>query len=547
MKVGFQTILWGPEFEDIEHLRYLLGLLHDFHFQGIEVFQAPSVLPPVRTFEKMLTECGLRLVGMSGGKVVDRLRYCKGVLRPEYLYVETYKEEDAQLAAAEGISLALHPHLFAPIHRLGAALKELEKHPQLMFLPDTAHLAIAGDDPVEAIRRGWGRLAAVHLKDWTPIYGRSVHRYAKGFIELGAGLLSREIDQTIGELRRRDYEGWVIVEQDSSLLMPEASLRTATKWLSQEPRGLLPSPPNSVAPPPPPARPRVQPRPVLDATDFLRQLADIALRAGDRFYEGMAAAFARLIPCRFVSVWSYSPAYDTLSHLAYFPNDLLLSLDVSLERSKSMSRVALESKRPELFDLTEGTPGREYLGTVFPELIEQTQAEELWIVPVVNCHNPNQVRFLLNFSPIHHLDPNCWQSALEALAVDISRSADVALEERCSYAAASVSMLEGRNQGSAVFLGNLAREVARLTRSQGCSIFRTSEQGDRLECGGTTGIEWHVPQDKQYYERGSGLTGKCWELEESMLVNHAAKAEGWWGSSTETVTDKQRDPRSMSP
>jgi signal transduction histidine kinase/sugar phosphate isomerase/epimerase len=542
MKVGFQTILWGRAFADIKSS---LNLLSHFHFQGIEVFQTPLQLPEAPVFGRMLQDYGLELVGLAGGTVEERLCYCGGILKPLYFYVESFDQKDADLAGAAGIPLALHPHVFARVHRLKAAMGELAKHPELQLLPDTAHLAIAGDDSLDAIRRGWGRLASVHLKDWTPVYGRSVHRYAKGFTELGNGRLAKEIDAVVFELRRRSYEGWLIVEQDSSVVPPEAAVQISANWLADDRRHLLPK----AAPVAPAPKPACLPRPPglldLDVTDFLRELATIATTSGDQFYWNLAREFDRLIPCRFVSVWSYSPAHHSLAPLAYYPSELNLDRDLSLERGEALSSVALDSRQAEVFDFTISSPGAPYgrpnLRIVFPQLVAKTHAKELWTLPILNCNNPNQVRFLLNFSPQASLDPAPWRPFLAWLAPEISRAADVALEEHCSYAAATVNLLQGGVRESNVFIASLIKEIARITRSQGCSIFLVSETGDRLECAGSTGIEWHVPEDKQFYLPGQGLTGKCLESEECLIVNHAATADGFQSLSTEKVAEPERD------
>ncbi|HEY6391769.1 MAG TPA: sugar phosphate isomerase/epimerase, partial [Bryobacteraceae bacterium] len=176
MNIGFQTIIWGHRFEDIVRA---FSILQHFRFKGVEIFQSPDNLPPAKELLHLLREHDLKLAGLSGGTVEDRIRYADGVLHPNYLYTQVYDEREAALAKSVPIPLALHPHAFTPVRRLKMALNELALHPDLMLLPDTAHLAVVGDDPLDAVRRAWGRLAAIHLKDWTPVYGRSVHRYAK--------------------------------------------------------------------------------------------------------------------------------------------------------------------------------------------------------------------------------------------------------------------------------------------------------------------------------------------------------------------------------
>ena len=63
----------------------------------------------------------------------------------------------------------------------------LGEHPKLRFLPDTAHLTVAGDDVIATMDRNFDRIEAVHVKDWTGEFGRAYQFYSFGFIELGRG------------------------------------------------------------------------------------------------------------------------------------------------------------------------------------------------------------------------------------------------------------------------------------------------------------------------------------------------------------------------
>lgn len=94
---------------------------------------------------------------------------------------------------------------------------------------DTGHLFISGGDPVEALREWGGRINHVHVKDAisrvmeqivadeqpsSAIWSR------EAFCRLGDGDV--DIQGILGELRRLDYEGWLVVEQD---IMPQTEER----------------------------------------------------------------------------------------------------------------------------------------------------------------------------------------------------------------------------------------------------------------------------------------------------------------------------------
>jgi inosose dehydratase len=86
---------------------------------------------------------------------------------------------------------------------------------------DTGHCRFGGGDPVEALRRQADRVWHVHFKDHAPaIAARSrregwdaVRAVAAGvFCELGQGDV--DFPAVVAALRRLDYRGWIIVEQD---------------------------------------------------------------------------------------------------------------------------------------------------------------------------------------------------------------------------------------------------------------------------------------------------------------------------------------------
>ena len=73
---------------------------------------------------------------------------------------------------------------------------------------------MAEDDPVAAVKKyhASDRLAAVHIKDWKPDYGRWSHRYAHGFCLPGEGIVP--IEKVMNTLDEIGFGGWVILEQD---------------------------------------------------------------------------------------------------------------------------------------------------------------------------------------------------------------------------------------------------------------------------------------------------------------------------------------------
>jgi inosose dehydratase len=86
---------------------------------------------------------------------------------------------------------------------------------------DTGHYAFGGGDPVSGLRRHAERIWHVHFKDHEPqVHARSQEEgwdYFKSvrqgiFCELGKGDV--DFPAIVAELRKMEYEGWIVVEQD---------------------------------------------------------------------------------------------------------------------------------------------------------------------------------------------------------------------------------------------------------------------------------------------------------------------------------------------
>jgi len=86
---------------------------------------------------------------------------------------------------------------------------------------DTGHYRFGGGDPLEAVQIYYERIWHVHFKDYAPEIGensrtnrwdyfRSVEEGV--FCELGNGNV--DFDGIVNELKSRNYDGWIVVEQD---------------------------------------------------------------------------------------------------------------------------------------------------------------------------------------------------------------------------------------------------------------------------------------------------------------------------------------------
>jgi len=304
MHVGFETTIWGNRLDD---LRAALDVVAAAGYEGVEFGQRPDALRiDSKELQSLLRERKLRLLSFSAGTLRERMDFCGDECRPEYLYIEDWDAEFAPLAIKKGFTLALHPLVFSRVRRLQEAFDLIEEHPELRLLLDTAHLMIAGDDPTEAVRRAAGRIAAVHFKDWSPKFGRACHRFARGFTELGEGIV--DLRSVLQALREIGYTGWVVAELDNAYKDPRLSALNCAKWFARE--RLLPEPPaieRSDAGRRTWAFPgELKP----DEARFMERLIFGGASGSNTFYDSIAAAFYELIPSHFVSVWTCSPAQD---------------------------------------------------------------------------------------------------------------------------------------------------------------------------------------------------------------------------------------------
>jgi len=246
MKVGFQTISWGRRLKD--YGRPMLHAIRDAGYEGVELMQHPNEFGSAEKLYRNLRENGLKLLGLTGGSIRERANFigelaeietmavvredAKKIIRHQpdcpYIYVDTWDAREIQLMPP-GVVLALHPHMFKPVQTAQEAEKLLREHQDVRFLPDTAHLTIAGEDVVELLKRNMSRIVGVHLKDWASEFARSYHFYSRGFgVQFGYGDV--KLSEMIEFLKSKRYNGWIVVEQDVADDPLEAA-KNCREWL----------------------------------------------------------------------------------------------------------------------------------------------------------------------------------------------------------------------------------------------------------------------------------------------------------------------------
>jgi inosose dehydratase len=129
----------------------------------------------------------------------------------------------AEIAAASGLNVAVHPHWGTAIERPRHIERFLKETAHALCL-DTGHIALGGADPVQVARDAGARVHHVHLKDvdkalaarvraGSLLYNDAVR--AGLFRPLGDG--AARIQNVLRELGGAGYAGWYVLEQDVML------------------------------------------------------------------------------------------------------------------------------------------------------------------------------------------------------------------------------------------------------------------------------------------------------------------------------------------
>jgi inosose dehydratase len=129
----------------------------------------------------------------------------------------------ADLAAAEGLELVLHPHVGTIVESAADVERALE-HTDVRWCFDSGHLLIGGVAPADFVRAHAGRIGHVHLKDVDARLAGELRRGALSLVEATQAGLFRPlgegdagIDEVVELLEQSGYERWLVLEQDIAI------------------------------------------------------------------------------------------------------------------------------------------------------------------------------------------------------------------------------------------------------------------------------------------------------------------------------------------
>ncbi len=160
-----------------------------------------------------------------------------GVTEEELMKIltETAKTLEAvgRVFRDQGIRASLHNHYDTTIEtrdELEFVMENVDSE-LLGFCPDTAHLVLAGMDPLEIIGKYLDRTTYIHLKD-VKAPSKIGMRDNKWFLrttELGRGIV--DFPAVLRLLKDAGWVEWLVVEQDYSELAPEESAVASIGYL----------------------------------------------------------------------------------------------------------------------------------------------------------------------------------------------------------------------------------------------------------------------------------------------------------------------------
>jgi sugar phosphate isomerase/epimerase/signal transduction histidine kinase len=496
MKLAFQTICWNHRVRRKDWAR-LFKSIKAAGFDGVEIFQPLDQLPHTwQELRQLAQAAGLVILGLTGDTLPNRMDYLRpdgkpGIHPEPYLYMETW-DQDVVQAYTQRFTLALHYNHLSGLSGVEEALRLLDLWPNLMWLPDTAHLFIgqqSNDKLIELLLRLRERTLAVHLKDWKAAYGRFSHRYARGFCAIGSGQV--DLKRAVHDLTRAGYHEWFVIELDSASSNPDKEMLASAKQLRTWPhptgekdQRILDREPMAV--------PSGVPEPASENLGSFRtdRLLHLASAGEPSFYQELAEFLRKELCATGCAVCLSSYAAARISIQASCQEQPL-----ERDNHKQIERLAAMCVKSKVIaEDSKDTPN-------------------MLAVPVLNRYNPNQVRMVMVFD-YSNKESEFIRSTVESKVFQglVGDAEDMFVTERSLVASEAASRLASMYSKKEDFLNAIACLVKQQLDCEGVTIFLSTSARDALITGGTTGIAWEPGYErraKQRYLFGEGLTGRA--------------------------------------
>jgi sugar phosphate isomerase/epimerase/signal transduction histidine kinase len=563
MRLAFESVLWGLRIDDLD---YMLKVVKACGFEGVEIAQSPQNIflyendrnnRPVRDMDELLAcfaRHGLSLVGLAGGTLEQRIQFC-GQHRGAYLYLDEWNDQVRQTVTRNpSFQFVLHPHWFMQVNKIRKAEEIIERVAldNLRLIIDTAHAVIAEDDLLAAISRQGPRLAAVHIKDWRPDYGRWSHRYSKGFCVPDQGIVP--VREALELLRQQGFQGWLVSELDyftetrekSMLQCGDWFMRHGTAWgiqcmarasqvkILEKDRRPNPSSLTGAD-----LEKRIQ------SVETLSTLPTDSPRA---FHEEVTKTIHELLKPghSVVRLWSLDTAKKEFYLLAMHGGIGEDSGPTEIEAAQRMPARLARTAEVQIFSLDDETTLEQM---DCREFAEDLQTRWLVTVPIFNATNAHHLRYLLTIYT--DLDLFLRKRELAEFARFISVWADKVTGEMSSAASVAANYYCTRNTSSVeVFVNGLIHHLEKVFDCESTTIFLMDESQQRLLPTGSSKsrIRWKagLAEHDQFYAKGEGLTGRVWQ-EREMMSARDVTGLGFHKGKAQEVKETKREQVLFAP
>jgi inosose dehydratase len=217
---------------------------------GLGLFSASAEADLAHTREicELLQAVGASFVNLADQGTPQRKAFAgradsaeaPGLTGPQWDALAERVCQAANVARSFGLQPLFHAHAGTWVETREDLEQFLRRVPDplVKLVWDVGHALYGGVDPVDVVRAHPERIAYIHLKDVDARVLYDLRRHQLGFddgirrrvfVEVGRGLL--DVRGLLTALRDIGYDGWLMVEQDSSWLPPTVSARASREYL----------------------------------------------------------------------------------------------------------------------------------------------------------------------------------------------------------------------------------------------------------------------------------------------------------------------------
>jgi inosose dehydratase len=186
-------------------------------------------LPGVRAAIDQFTAAGARTLVLAAATGQDGYDTRPEVDADGWRLLLARLDEISAIAAAAGVTAALHPHVGTVVEGPEEVVRVLNGS-RIGLCLDTGHLLVGGTEPVAIARQAASRVAHVHLKDVDRAAATAVMEKRTDYTAAVTAGLYRPLGQgdldlagLIGALESAGYRGWYVMEQDTVLTAEPAA------------------------------------------------------------------------------------------------------------------------------------------------------------------------------------------------------------------------------------------------------------------------------------------------------------------------------------